>query len=309
MTFRTLRTSSINNKHSCMQVKTKGADSEWSRYYHDRELHDVDVLHARFIAHRYARHTHDYFVIALVESGAVSYWYRGAQRVAFAGQVFVINPGEPHTGEAGVPGGYLYRVLYPRPEYLAQVARDIGTAARVPFCKEPVLHDHHLAMLLSGFHNQLVNKAPTARCESLLLQALAYLMTLHSDPGITLRSIGSERPAVRQGCEYIQAHFAEDVSLSKLASLVNLSPYYFARAFEKETGLPPHAYLENVRIRKAREFLDRGFTVVSAALAAGYVDQSHLTHRFKRFLGITPGQYIHKSKIRQDQGGSQPRSL
>ena len=98
----------------------------------------------------------------------------------------------------------------------------------------------------------------------------------------------------------MQAHFAEDVSLSKLASVVSLSPYYFARAFEKEVGLPPHAYLENVRIRKACEFLDRGFTVVSAALSAGYVDQSHLTHRFKRFLGTTPGQYVQNSNLRQE---------
>jgi AraC-like DNA-binding protein len=76
-----------------------------------------------------------------------------------------------------------------------------------------------------------------------------------------------------------------------------LSPYYFARAFESEIGVPPHAYLEGVRIRKAREFLDRGDTIVSAALSVGYSDQSHLTRRFKRFLGITPGQYIREARF------------
>ena len=147
----------------------------------------------------------------------------------------------------------------------------------------------------------LVEKAQSAKCERLLLRALARLLTHHIDPRITPRTIGSERPAVRTACEYIQAHFAEDVSLSRLASLVSLSPFYFARAFEREIGLPPHAYLENVRVQKAREFLDHGHTVVSTALLAGYVDQSHLTHRFKRFLGITPGQYVRNSKIQQDR--------
>ena len=276
------------------------AQHEWSRYYHDHALHDLDVLHARFIEHRYVRHAHDYFVIALVERGAASYWYRGAQHIASAGHVFVINPGEAHTGDPATPNGYVYRVIYPRLEQIARVADDLGTGVKEFFCRKSVLQDRCLAALLSSFHQRLAEKAPTAQCESLLLQALARLITQHSNPRVTVKSVGREVPAVKTACEYIESHFAEDVSLSKLATLVSLSPYYFARAFEKEVGLPPHAYLENVRIRKAREFLDRGDTVVSVALAAGYVDQSHFTHRFKRFLGITPGQYIRKSKIQQD---------
>ncbi|MGB6877512.1 MAG: AraC family transcriptional regulator [Silvibacterium sp.] len=274
---------------------------EWSRYYHDPELHGLEALHAQFVEHRYARHAHDYFVIALVESGAASYWYRGAQRIAPAGQVFVVNPDEPHTGEAATRSGYVYRVLYPRAEYLARVAADIGVSTNVPFFKGAALRDPPLAILLSSFHKRLAERAPKAECESFLLRALARLITRHADPQVALRPVGRERPAVRKAREYMEANFGEDVSLSKLASSVSLSPYYFARAFEREIGLPPHAYLETVRIQKAREFLDGGASLVSAALSAGYSDQSHLTHRFKRFLGITPGQYARESKFRQDQ--------
>jgi len=278
----------------------KGA-TEWSRYYHVHELRGMDVLHARFIDHCYARHTHDYFVVALVESGAASYWYRGAQRMASADQVFVVNPDEPHTGDPATRGGYVYRVLYPRVEHVARVAADIGIAKSALFFKESVLQDRRLASLLSCFHRHLANTASALRCDSLLLDAMERLITHHSDPRPTMRTVGRERPAVRTACEYMQAHFAENVSLSKLAGLVCLSPYYFARAFEKESGLPPHAYLETVRIRKAREFLDGGHTLVSAALLAGYVDQSHFTHRFKRFLGITPGQYAREVNVQQDR--------
>lgn len=284
-----------------MRIAPIDRNTEWSRYYTDTRLHGLEVLHARFITHRYPRHSHDYFVIALVETGAASYWYRGAQRVATSGQVIVVNPDEPHTGEPATTGGYVYRVLYPRVEHLVQVAADLGAPPTVPFFKSSVLCDEPLALALSAFHRSLVAKAQSAKCERLLLRALARLLIHHTDPQVTPRTIGSERPAVRTACEYIQTHFAKDVSLSKLASVVSLSPYYFARAFERETGLPPHGYLENVRVRKAREFLDQGHTVVSAALLAGYVDQSHLTHRFKRFLGITPGQYVRNSKIQQDR--------
>lgn len=134
-----------------------------------------------------------------------------------------------------------------------------------------------------------------SRCST---PALVRPMTRQVDSGLMQKRVGRARPAIKKAREYIEAHFAEDVSVSKLARLVSLSPCYFARAFKKETGLPPHAYLESVRLRKAREFIDRGEAIVTTALLVGYSDQSHLTHRFKRFLGITPGQYAMDSNAR-----------
>jgi len=126
------------------------------------------------------------------------------------------------------------------------------------------------------------------------------LIEHHSENPRTSSPVGNERPAVRRAREYLEANFSEDVSLSELAAVVSLSPFYLARSFGGDVGVPPHTYLEGVRVRKAREFLDRGRDLVSTALAVGYSDQSHFTRRFKRFLGITPGQYIRESKIRQD---------
>jgi AraC-like DNA-binding protein len=104
---------------------------------------------------------------------------------------------------------------------------------------------------------------------------------------------------MRRAREYLESSFSEDISLSDLAAVVGLSPFYLARTFERQIGVPPHTYLEGVRIRKARELLDQGAKLADAAIAVGYSDQSHLTRRFKRFLGITPGQYLRESKIRQ----------
>ena len=120
-------------------------------------------------------------------------------------------------------------------------------------------------------------------------------------PGVTVRPGGSEHPAVRAARKYMEVHFGENISIAKLAGLVSWSPYHFARVFGRQTSFPPHAYLEGVRIRKARELLDGGHTLASAALSAGFADQSHMTHRFKRFLGITPGMYVRQRKIRVGQ--------
>ena len=84
---------------------------EWSQYYRRGSLHDLEVLHARFIEHRFARHSHDYYVIGFVEAGVQAYSYRGARHLTPAGQIFLVNPGEPHTGEAATHGGYVYRTV------------------------------------------------------------------------------------------------------------------------------------------------------------------------------------------------------
>ncbi len=274
-----------------MGLRTSG-QPEWSRYYRLRVPGAVEALHARFVTHQYPRHAHEYFVIGLIESGVQSYWYRGTRHITLAGEIFLVNPDEPHTGEPATPDGYVYRTIYPQIQDLARVADDIGVRANAPFFKEAVIRDPQLAQLLLECHTSMSAGATRVECELRFLQAVARLLTAHADPRVSERRQGPERPAVRRAREYLEENFAKDVSLSELAELACLSPYYFARTFEKETGLPPHRHLEGIRIRKARQLLDRGEPLASTALLTGYSDQSHLTHRFKRFLGITPGQYV-----------------
>jgi AraC-like DNA-binding protein len=63
------------------------------------------------------------------------------------------------------------------------------------------------------------------------------------------------------------------------------------RAFRDETGLPPHAYLNQLRVRRARRLLDGGLAPALVAVQAGFADQAHLTRHFKRVVGLPPGAY------------------
>ena len=85
--------------------------AEWSKFYRFGDGGEVSSLHARFVTHRYPCHSHDYFVIGLVKSGAQSYTYNGTRHITPAGNIFVVNAGEIHTGEAASENGYVYRTL------------------------------------------------------------------------------------------------------------------------------------------------------------------------------------------------------
>jgi AraC-like DNA-binding protein len=264
--------------------------AEWSAYYH-LPGDGVEALHARFVQHHYSRHAHDYLVVGLVRSGAQSFNYRGARHVTAKDQVFLVNVGEPHTGEAAASDGYLYQTLYPGVRSLTELSRDIGFRETLPTFKDTVLDDPQLTAVLTRCHASISQRNSRAECELLTVQALAHLIVRFGHPRGTADPPGKKPVAVRCAREYLEHSYADDIALSELAARVSLSPYYFARAFERSTGLPPHAYLDGVRIRKARELIHKSEPLACVAHAVGYSDQSHFTRRFKRHLGITPGQY------------------
>ncbi|HKE13385.1 MAG TPA: AraC family transcriptional regulator [Kofleriaceae bacterium] len=269
---------------------------EWTRYYCDREPGGLEVLHARFVEHRFARHSHDDFVIGLVEAGVQAYRYRGARHVTPAGQIFLVNPGEPHTGEPAAPGGYVYRTMYPGPALMERVSVEAGGRRTVPLFTAAVVRDDALARRLADFHRAVAGAGSRLERETLLVAALGHLISRHADGRSGARRPGRERRATRRAREHIDARFDSDISLSELGALVGLSPFHLARAFHHEVGLPPHVYLDTVRIRRAREMLARSVPIAAVATAVGYADQSHLTRRFKRHLGITPGQYARERR-------------
>ncbi|MDM0015320.1 AraC family transcriptional regulator [Variovorax sp. J22P168] len=92
--------------------------------------------------------------------------------------------------------------------------------------------------------------------------------------------------------DYLQHHLAEDVSLAHLATECGLSRSHFTRAFRLSTGLPPHRWLLDQRIRMAKHLLVHGeISLIEAAAACGFADQSHFTRSFTRATGISPGAW------------------
>lgn len=264
---------------------------EWTTYYRPKGVTGVTALHAHFVDHKYPRHAHPYSVVGLVESGVQSYSYRGSRHFTSAGRVFVVDHGEPHTGEAAVDGGYVYRTLCLDPGFLTRALDELSGSCRTPHLEGAVLDEPELARALSRFHRALTQRAAAIEQESLLLEAVILLLAHHSDARCAEARDCGEPRAVARARDYIEAHFARDISLASIAETVCLSPFHFARLFAKVAGMPPHAYLESVRIRHACALLDQGESIASVAASVGYVDQSHLTKRFRRFMGITPRQY------------------
>jgi AraC family transcriptional regulator len=101
------------------------------------------------------------------------------------------------------------------------------------------------------------------------------------------------RGRLRAVVEYIEEHLDASPSLEQMAEVAGLSPYHFARQFRTATGLPPHQYVIARRVERAKELLQVGtnLSLTEVATCAGFSDQSHFSHHFRRLVGITPGQF------------------
>jgi AraC family transcriptional regulator len=92
--------------------------------------------------------------------------------------------------------------------------------------------------------------------------------------------------------QYIDEHLAEDVSLSSLAELVHLSPYHFSRMFKQSFDAPPHRYITDRRIERAKSLLAaRKLSVTEIAIDVGFSESSSFTSAFRKVTGETPTDY------------------
>jgi len=97
---------------------------------------------------------------------------------------------------------------------------------------------------------------------------------------------------MRRITEYMEAHLNETIQLSDFAQLAGMSRSHFSQAFRTSTGMPPHRWHLNARIRRAQELLlDTSLPLVEIALRTGFADQSHFTKSFQRQVGTSPGAW------------------
>lgn len=272
----------------------RNVPKEWSALSYHPAL-DVRALHAYYVTQAFPRHSHDYYVICLIERGLQSYTHGGTKHLTPAGGVIVLNPGAVHTGESATRTGFEYRALYPTLAHMrAALAEYAGREQGLPFFGAAPLTDPAVTRAVRALHAVLTPDASPLECESRFLWTLARLVGRHATTRPIEQRLGCGGRTVERACECLRAHVGERITLTELAAEVGRSPYYLLRLFRREIGMSPHAYLESVRIRHAQTLLVAGMPLVQVALDSGFSSQSHFTIRFKRLIGVTPGHYAQR---------------
>lgn len=233
----------------------------------------------------FPKHSHEHFVVAVTEAGVCGNAYRDGVRFAGPGTLVVIHPGEIHTGFPAGKSAWAYRAAYPEASLFSELA-----AMETPVFRDPVIHDSALALEFLTAHRLLESPAELLQGQERLIRVLGQLAARYAH---CPRESPLPRPSVaalRRARDYLESACNRNVTVAELAQVADLSLFHFLRAFQRQFGLTPHAFLNQLRVGRAREMILRGKPIAQAAVDAGFVDQSHLTRWFKRLLGVTPGR-------------------
>lgn len=269
---------------------------EWSKLWYNRQL-GLELYQAVCIKRGFPLHMHDYYVICFVEQGLQSFSHRKMKHLTPPGGLILLNPGDDHTGEPADDYGFEYRALYPTKAHMEEAIFELtGKHQKRPFFPSVRIDDPELSGYVRALHLSLINETPPIEQESLFLMVLTKLIMEHAEMHPKTQAPKKERYVVQQACGYIHDHASEGITLTELAEHVGLSRYYLLRVFREAMGMPPHTYLESVRISKAKQLLEVGLPLTQVAMELGFSDQSHFTNCFKRFIGVTPGQYVQEIK-------------
>ncbi|SON53237.1 helix-turn-helix domain-containing protein [Vibrio tapetis] len=275
-----------------MSTTKDGDIGEFADFQIAKELGGLELLDASYNKQNFSRHSHEGFTVGVIEQGAQRFFRTGGNHIAPQDSIILVNAEEVHNGHSATDYGWSYKAMYPLPCHFESLYLE-GTQDqhRVPYFPEPVVHDPHLATQLRLLFKTLKEDKNRLLRESLVYATLSMLIQRHGKKkaDLSTKNPGEALVIVK---EFLDDFPQADVSLDDLAKLANLSPFYFVRCFQKQFGLPPHAYQIQARLRYAKSLLLKGFKISDVALEAGFHDQSHFHRHFKKAMGVTPGDYI-----------------
>jgi AraC-like DNA-binding protein len=240
-----------------------------------------EVLHATFTDHAYPLHTHDAWTLFIVDDGQIRYDLHRHARGADRSTVGILPPHVVHDGRTHGPG-YHKRVLYLESAVIGQEL--IGAAV-----DESSVQGAGLRSAIAAVHD-------TISCADDALEAETRLAFVTER---IRRALGARTGDAKQHrtdlAEQLRAflddHLVETVTMSAASVAIGADQTQLARAFVAAFNIPPHAYVLGRRLDLARDRILDGEPLADVAAAVGFFDQAHMTRRFKRFLGTTPGRF------------------
>ena len=154
------------------------------------------------------------------------------------------------------------------------------------------LEDARVGVLIDLMRTEIAAGCPTGSAygEALSLALGARVASLCAMvPSEQRRAATLSSKQLQRVTDFVRANLAQELTIDRLAALVNSSPFHFARCFKQTTGLTPHQFVIRERITRARTLLASGTqSIGDVAMALGFASQSHFADVYRRVTGTSP---------------------
>jgi AraC family transcriptional regulator len=240
--------------------------------------------------YRINRNSYDNFLIMYVKKGSGYVTYNSITHKLHENQILFLDCYQPHSyfTDTGWETLWLHFDGIAAREYYNLIVSNLTSIITL---KDTLVFEKSLLKVYDIFHNKRIIK------EALISKYITAILTdlLLSDSESSETSGHSD--IIEETIIYINEHIREGLSLNTLASNASLSPYYFTRVFQKETGYTPHEYIIAVRINSAKFFFKTTLSSVKEiGINCGFTNESSFCNTFKKWVHMTPGEYRNTEK-------------
>jgi len=278
-----------NRKRGRAQADPRQSESGLDRW-RVAGFEGIELLLGSNVTEEYPRHWHEEIYLCATLGGASFLECQESSLQARRGALAMVAPGDVH---ANWKIGCSFRCVLMRLQALQSAVEEfVEWNIRGLSFRSGLIEDQERLGRFLKFHRALEKDEPALGRDDIVYSFLHELAVRHGSASIPLPRNGDEDFAIRQTKRFLDEHYAERVSLQELARLMRFSAHHLNRSFRRKIGMPPHEYQVQVRILKAKGFLRLGRSISETASLVGFVDQSHFTRHFKRFVGVTPGRFL-----------------
>lgn len=130
--------------------------------------------------------------------------------------------------------------------------------------------------------------------EILLSRMMLSELLLHLPDCVRTAPTGGK---IALAVSYLTGHYTENVSLDDLCESIGLSKFYLCRAFRRDTGMTPHAYLNLYRVLLADRLLRSGTAAMACGEQVGYRDYTTFFRSYKKVTGSAPSAQPPKATV------------
>lgn len=251
----------------------------------------VEAYHFQGVMQKFPNHFHEYYVIGFIEKGQRFLSCKNNEYTIEPGDLLLFNPRDNHACEQ-IDGKTLdYRCINIKPEIMSNVIFEITGKEYLPYFTYQVVFHSELVAALRELHQMIMEEEKDFRKEEIFFFLLEQLIEEYTEKEVPAGNT-EQSTEVRAICEFLENHYMENITLDDLCKLTGLSKYYLLRSFTKQKGISPYSYLETIRVDKAKKMMEQGVLPIDVALQTGFTDQSHFSNFFKKFIGLTPKQYM-----------------
>jgi len=260
---------------------------KFTKLFKDDNLPFLELRHSNSNTH-FKKHFHDTFSLGVNKKGNSLYTNGDDTYELTTNKLSIINPHIVHSCNSTSEFLNEYYMMYLDTNWCRDIQQQIDPSINI-FINIPVaiLED-------KSFYESYLNLCEYLFEEHLVSEKLETLISFYIDFFSLFLDDKKEKivdERFKLLVNYINENYKENITLEELSKKYNLNPFYIIRLFKSQMSLTPKAYLLNVKINKAKEFLQNGYSIVDTALECGFVDQSHFHKNFLKIVATTPKEY------------------